>query len=258
MNVYAVQLDCVWEDKAASFARVRGLLAGAGVETGGLIVLPEMFGTGFSLATDRTVEAEGGATTDFLKSLAAEHGCAVVGGVVEAGTDGRPRNRALAVAPGREILARYTKIHPFSGAGEAAVHVAGTEVVTFLWGGLCFAPFVCYDLRFPEVFRAAAGRGAEVFLVPALWPARRQHHWLTLLQARAIENQAYAVGVNRCGAEPEFSYSGRSVVVDPHGIIIADAGEPERVVRAVLEPDVVRGWRRDFPALRDRHWREAD
>jgi predicted amidohydrolase len=88
----------------------------------------------------------------------------------------------------------------------------------------------------------------------ALWPVKRQQHWLTLLQARAIENQAYVVGVNRVGRDPEFLYAGRSVVVDPQGVIIADAGEREHVIPATLEPEVVAAWRRDFPALRDAHW----
>ena len=133
---------------------------------------------------------------------------------------------------------------------------AGTEIVCFEWGGFVVAPFVCYDLRFPEIFRAAAQRGANLFTVIALWPAKRQQHWLTLLQARAIENQAYVIGVNRVGSEPQFSYAGRSVVVDPHGVIIADAGEQERILTATLDAETVHTWRRDFPALRDAHWRD--
>jgi predicted amidohydrolase len=88
----------------------------------------------------------------------------------------------------------------------------------------------------------------------ALWPIKRQQHWLTLLQARAIENQACVIGVNRVGLEPQFIYAGRSVVVNPHGIIIADGGEHERVLRATLDLESVLAWRRDFPALRDAHW----
>ena len=129
--------------------------------------------------------------------------------------------------------------------------------MTFEWRGFVVAPFVCYDLRFPEIFRAAAHRGASLFVVIALWPVKRQQHWLTLLQARAIENQAYVVGVNRVGAEPEFLYPGRSVVVDPHGVIIADAGEREHILAAALDVNVVAAWRRDFPALRDAHWPRA-
>ena len=122
-------------------------------------------------------------------------------------------------------------------------------------GGFIVAPFVCYDLRFPEIFRAAALRhGASLFVVIALWPVMRQQHWLTLLQARAIENQASVIGVNRVGTDPKFFYSGRSAVVDPHGVIIADAGEREQVLTAALDPEVAASWRRDFPALADAHW----
>jgi omega-amidase len=83
---------------------------------------------------------------------------------------------------------------------------------------------------------------------------KRQQHWLTLLQARAIENQAYVIGVNRTGAEPSFQYAGRSVVVDPYGVIVADAGEREQVLAAFVDPQIARDWRRDFPALQDMHW----
>lgn len=134
-------------------------------------------------------------------------------------------------------------------------HECGAQLATFDWAGFTVAPFICYDLRFPEVFREATQRGADLFLVPALWPARRQQHWLTLLQARAIENQAYVVGVNRIGREPDHLYAGRSVIVDPHGVIIADAGECEHVLNARIDPAVVADWRRDFPALRDAQWR---
>ena len=90
-----------------------------------------------------------------------------------------------------------------------------------------------------------------MIVVIANWPARRIHHWTTLLQARAIENQAAVVGVNRCGADPNLRYNGRSVVVSPHGHFVADAGEVEGVVTAATDPEEIRQWRRDFPALAD-------
>jgi len=123
--------------------------------------------------------------------------------------------------------------------------------VSFPWAGLRIAPFICYDLRFPEHFRSAAGEGADMFVVIANWPVARIHHWLTLLQARAIENQAAVVGVNRCGTDPRFTYNGRSVVVSPHGHIVADAGEREHIVTATIDPGEIRAWRREFPALAD-------
>jgi len=254
MNVFAVQFDIRWEDKAANFAHVRTLLAANPPAPDSLIVLPEMFSTGFSMDLEKTRQHQR-EDEEFLLDLAEDYSSAVAGGVVTSAENGRARNEQVVFSPQGELLARYAKIHPFTLSGEAEKHIAGTEVVTFSWGGFTVAPFICYDLRFPELFRAGARRGADLFVVTALWPMRRQQHWLTLLQARAIENQAYVIGVNRVGAEPELQYAGRSVVVDPHGVIIADAGEQERVLVASIEPAIVQAWRRDFPALRDAHWR---
>ena len=256
MNVAAVQLDIAWEDKAANFASVRKLLADAPPAPGSLIVLPEMFASGFSMNLAATRQTDAREDENFLAALAREHRSIVAGGVVSPVENGRGRNESVVFSAGGELLARYAKIHPFSLGGEADAHEAGREIVTFDCAGFTAALFVCYDLRFPEIFRAAAKRGANLFIVIALWPTKRQQHWLTLLQARAIENQAYVIGVNRVGNEPQFTYAGRSVVIEPHGVIIADAGEQERVLGTAIDLPTVEDWRRDFPALRDAHWKD--
>lgn len=250
-SVYLVQLDSRWEDKAANFAQVRSLLSRAAPAPGSLIVLPEMFATGFSDHLDATLEPVEGPTTAFLRELAVGSGCTVLGGLVTPAGEGRGYNQALAVAPDGSAVARYSKVHPFRLGGEAAVHARGQGVVLFEWAGLKVAPLICYDLRFPELAREAVRAGAEMLIYLASWPVKRQQHWLTLLQARAIENQAYVIGVNRCGSDPRSTHSGRSVVVDPHGFSVADAGEQERVVCACIEPGLVREWRADFPAVRE-------
>lgn len=254
VNLYAVQLDIIWEDKAANFNKIRALLAATPPSPGSLVVLPEMFATGFSMNLALTRQGTGREDETFLLELAREHRAHVIGGVVSGGAGTMGRNEAVAFSPEGKLLARYAKVHPFSLGGESQAHESGAEIVTFGWSDFAVAPFVCYDLRFPELFRAAAHRGASLFVVIALWPVKRQQHWLTLLQARAIENQAYVVGVNRVGSEPNYSYAGRSIVVDPHGVIIADAGEREHVLAASVEAEVVNSWRRDFPALQDAHW----
>ena len=255
MNLFAVQFDIAWEDKAANFRKVKSLLESTSPAPGSLLVLPEMFASGFSMNLSATRQGPAREDESFLSGLARQYQVFIAGGVVSAGSGAMGRNDAVVFSPEGALLARYTKIHPFSLGGETQGHEAGSEIVTFSWGDFVVAPFVCYDLRFPEIFRAAALRGASLFVVMALWPVKRQQHWLTLLQARAIENQAYVVGVNRVGTEPNFSYAGRSIVVDPHGVIIADAGEREHVLGAMIEPEIMTVWRRDFPALRDAHWR---
>ena len=251
MKLHLVQIDSVWEDRPANHAKARKLIADAHPQPGSLIILPEMFSTGFSLNLPVTAEEEGGATEQFLREIAAEYQSCVIGGLVTPAASGRGMNQALAIAPDGRILARYTKNHPFSMGGEEKVHVAGTSVSLFEWQGLKIAPLICYDLRFPELARSAVRAGAEVLIYIAAWPVKRIQHWITLLQARAIENLCYVIGVNRCGTDPQFTYSGRSLVVDPHGIIIADAAEQERVVSAQLDPKVLRDWRSQFPALKD-------
>jgi predicted amidohydrolase len=251
INLLAVQLDSVWEDKQSNFAKVRSLLALRNPTPGSIIVLPEMFGTGFSCNTAMTVEADGGETQVFLQRLARDYQSCIVAGVVTQGTVSRGRNQALVIAPDGTLLARYTKIQPFSLGGESSVHERGTSPQIFEWQGVTIAPLICYDLRFPELARAAVKMGAEVLIYIAAWPVKRVNHWLTLLQARAIENQAYVIGVNRTGTEPSYSYNGRSVIINPQGVIIADAGEQEQVLRSEIDAQLVRDWRAEFPGLRD-------
>jgi len=251
MNVHLIQIDSTWEDRPANHAKARKLIADANPQPDSLIILPETFSTGFSINLPITAEPEGGPTEQFLSEMAAQYQSCIIGGVVRQTSGGLGMNQSLTIAPDGTLLARYTKNFPFSMGGEGEAHVAGTSVSIFEWQGLKIAPLICYDLRFPELARSAVRAGAEVLIYIAAWPVKRIQHWITLLQARAIENLAYVIGVNRCGTDPQFSYSGRSLVVDPHGIIIADAAEQERVISAQLDPAIVRDWRTYFPPLRD-------
>lgn len=251
MRIAGVQFDVAWEDKKANHAKVRSLLEGAHLAPGTLVLLPEMFSTGFSMQVGAIAEGEAQETERFLAGLARELGVAVLGGVVNLGPDGRGRNQALAIAPNGATLCRYSKIHPFSFGEETRHYTGGTEITHFEFAGVRISPFVCYDLRFPEIFRAATTRGAQLLAVIANWPQPREEHWLTLLKARAIENQAYVVGVNRCGRDPKLFYSGRSQVIGPKGEILADAGGAEGVIQAEVDLAGLQEWRKAFPALSD-------
>lgn len=257
MKVVLCQLELAWEDPDANYSKIRRLLALCDDLAGSLIVLPEMLATGFSMDVAAVTAGEPGRTQGFLAELAQSHKAAVLGGFGIPHGDGRGRNVAVAMDPGGTRIAEYTKIHPFSYGGEDECYEAGDAVASFGWNGFQVCPLICYDLRFPEVFRAGAGLGAELFCVIANWPIKRVSHWITLLQARAIENQAYVVGVNRCGTDPSFTYPGRSLVVDPHGVAIADASDREMVLSCDLDPEIVRSWRREFPALADRRFTEG-
>ena len=250
-RLYALQTDIAWEDRAANFAKVSQMLDAAKPMAGSVIVLPEMFSTGFSMHLAHTLETADKETESFLKRLAVKHGCCVIGGLVSAGIEGMGRNEALVVAPDGQELARYAKMQPFTAGGEHMIHEPGNQVAVFKWQGFTIAPMICYDLRFPELAREAIAQGANLLLYIASWPIKRAHHWVTLLQARAIENQAWVVGVNRCGTDPDFTYPGRTLVVDPQGTIIADAADREGVLEAVVDEEIATQWRQQFPALKD-------
>jgi len=250
MNVLALQLDIVWHDPAANIEKVRRLLERAHIPEGAMLVLPEMFATGFSMDVEQTSGSSISITNEFLSALSRDRKVCVVAGVVSRQQNGKPVNEAAVYFPDGQIL-RYQKIHPFTPGGESANYAAGQQLLLFDWQGLKVAPFVCYDLRFPEVFRAATHRGAQVLIDIANWPVARQEHWTTLLRARAIENQAYMIGVNRCGKDPSFSYAGGSQIIGPRGGIIADAGPREGIITASLCLDALNEYRRDLPFLAD-------
>lgn len=250
MRVYGCQLNIVWEDKSANFRRVQSLLRRRRIFANSLIVLPEMFATGFSMNGPAMAEPADGPTTGFLRGLAIHTRSYVLGGFARQA--GRSIfNEAVCVAPSGDCIARYAKLHPFSPGGESDHYSAGDKITVFRCENLKVAVFICYDLRFPEAFRAAVWQGAEVMVVIANWPRRRHLHWTALLEARAIENQAYVIGVNRCGRDPKLEYLGGSVVFDPHGRKIAEAGSRESLVSAKLDAKLPSQWRQEFPVLKD-------
>lgn len=252
MRFFGIQVNTVWQDVSASIARVRELLRGADICGGDLIVLPEMWSTGFSMDIEQIAEAAGdGPAQSFLSSLATDTGAFVLGGVVTRGSGGKGNNEAVAYGPdGREVC-RYRKLFPFTLGSEPDCYHAGDRVANFSWREFHVAPFICYDLRFPEVFRGAVAGGAEIYAVIANWPSVRREHWNTLLCARAIENQAYVIGVNRCGDDPNHAYPGCSRIIDPSGNVLADAGAEEAVIVATPDRGALVEWRRCFPALSD-------
>jgi omega-amidase len=251
MQLLGLQFDIAWEDKPTNFAKVRKLISGAKIEPGALLVLPEMFATGFSMNVAKTTEAPEGPTKQFLSQLASDTKAYVIGGVASANGDGRGRNESLVIDPtGKEIL-RYCKLNPFSPGGESIHHAKGDQTFAVDCGPFRVAPFVCYDLRFPEIFRIEPRRGANLIAVIANWPSPRDAHWQLLLRARAIENQSYVIGVNRCGDDPKLHYLGHSLIVDPRGEILAAAGEGDQLIEANIELEPLLEYRRQFPILAD-------
>ena len=251
MRIAALQSDIVWENPEANFERLRPWVAAAAGAGARLLVLPEMFACGFSMATERIAEPEGGPSTRFLVEQAAEHGLWLAGSVPERAPGAqRPRNTLVLAGPGGEIH-RYFKIHPFTYADEHQHYDAGTETVTVAVEGLRLSLFICYDLRFADEFWGIA-RETDVYLVVANWPETRRRHWQALLSARAIENQAYVVGVNRVGSGGKLRYTGDSQILDPMGNVLAAGSEGETLLLADVDAETVAETRRKLPFLPDR------
>ena len=247
MKVSLVQHDIAWEDRAATLARVDSLLDGV---VSDLIVLPEMFAVGFTMSPDVAEDPEG-PTTAWLRERAASTG-AWIGGSIPVVLDGadRPSNVFTLVSPAGDVH-RYAKRHPFSYAGETEHYAPGGARLTVDVDGVRVSPFVCYDLRFADAMWPVAPQ-TDVYLVVASWPQARRSHWQTLLRARAVENQAYVVGVNRVGSGGGLDYVGDSCVIDPLGDALVSAAAVETVLTVDLDPAVVAKVRADLPFLADR------
>jgi predicted amidohydrolase len=255
MRIAAIQHDIAWCDREANFEHLTpmiGAAAGAGAQ---LVLLSETFSTGFATDRDDLGEPQGGPSSQFLATQAALHGAWVGGSCPEIdpaapADDQRPHNSFVLAGPGGEMV-RYRKIHPFSYGGEDKHFRAGDSFAQVIIDGLRVSLFVCYDLRFADEFWQLAPT-TDVYLVPANWPEARRQHWMALLQARAIENQAYVVGCNRVGTGNGLTYSGDSRIVDPLGELLATASYGESILFADVTAERVAEVRDRFRFLQDR------
>jgi len=192
--IAGLQLDIVWENPAENFRRTE-VLAREAVDQGArVLALPELFATGFSMRSE-AMAVHAAEVRGFLTDTAVQHGVWVIGGYAEPGVE-RPANACGIFDPNGDEVLHYRKIHPFSLASEPEHYEAGRDLFTLEIEGVRVTPLICYDLRFPELFRTAA-TATDLYVVIANWPTRRAHAWRTLLAARAIDDQAWVLGVNR-------------------------------------------------------------
>ncbi|MFD8058343.1 carbon-nitrogen family hydrolase [Streptomyces cyaneofuscatus] len=221
-----------------------------------LVVLPELWPVGAFAYTVFEQEAEPlqGPTHDVMAKAAAEAGVWLhAGSFVERAPDGTLYNTALVFSPDGERSAVYRKIHRFGfDKGEAVMMGAGEELVTVALPQTTLGLATCYDLRFPEQFRGLVDAGAETLVVSAGWPERRRAHWTLLAQARAVENQAYVLALGTAGTHADVPQAGHSIVVDPWGEVLAEAGADEEILTVEFDPAKVGATREQFPALKDR------
>lgn len=257
LAIAGLQMDITWENPEANFSRVGRMAAEAvegmsrfSEEDHRLIVLPEMFATGFSMEAP-LVAAHAQITREFMVSLAAELSVHVLGGYAEP-WEPRPANACSLFSPEGKELLHYQKLHPFSLAKEHEHFTGGETLPTASVGGVRISALICYDLRFPEPFRPVA-KDTDLYCVIANWPDPRREAWSTLLRARAIENQAFVLGVNRVGLASGLPHSGDSALIDPMGVVRAEAVPYEEgLVLGQVDPQEVEKTRRHLSFLEDR------
>ncbi len=251
MKIGLVQFNSEWEDRPANLARAETFIERAATEGCDMVVFPEMFATGFTMNPRGLCHASACEVPLHLERWSSGHRMAVVAGYARKRDDGKGENMALAFDRTGQKLAEYRKMRLFPLADEHERFAPGTEQVVCCVDGLMTGLFICYDLRFPELFRSVA-RSMELALVIANWPAGRKEHWATLLQARAIENQCFVVGVNRIGSDGNgLDYAGGSLAISPQGEILACGTDSDEFLSVEINPSETAETRARFPFLPD-------
>jgi len=248
LRITIVQTALHWQEAEANRRMFSEKLAAAAPATD-LIVLPEMFTTGFSMRAAELAEEAEGPTLAWMQQQAKQHNAVITGSVIVK-EKGSYYNRLLWVRPDGSY-ASYNKRHLFRMAKEHHTYAAGSERLVVDLKGWKVCPLVCYDLRFP-VWSRNTGNGYDLLLYVANWPKARSLAWRTLLKARAIENQAYVAGLNRVGTDGNgHPYSGDSAIIHPKGYTLLEASETEGIYTLVLNKQELDDYREAFPAHLD-------
>jgi predicted amidohydrolase len=248
LHITLVQPDIVWEDKSANLQQYEHMIAGIKGDKH-IVVLPEMFSTGFSMDAERMAEPMNGPTVTWMATMAVKHRCIITGSLIIS-EEGNYYNRMLWVQPDGSIGC-YDKRHLFAYAGEDKHYTSGEKRLIAQVNGWRINVMVCYDLRFP-VWARNQGEEYDVLLYVANWPEPRSLAWRTLLQARAIENQCYVAGINRVGTDGKgFKYAGESSVFGPLGETIWQAGNEVICKTVTADKETLIKVRSTFPFLND-------
>lgn len=255
LRIALLQMDIALGDPDTNFRRAEKMIeeVAAAQDKPDLIVMPEMWNTGFSLANIKEVaDVDGRQTKEVIGGLARKAGVHIIAGSVANLRDGGVYNTAYAFDRQGEVQAEYSKIHLFRLMEEEKHLTAGNQLGMLNLDGAKAGMIICYDIRFPELSRRLALDGVKLLIVPAAWPHPRLHHWRSLLIARAIENQMYVCGVNQVGSGGDNEFFGHSMIIDPWGEILVEADEQEQVVQAACDLALTDEVRSRIPVFKDR------
>ena len=249
MKISLYQFNPIWEDKKSNQQKIIGYLKKSRLDTD-VLIFPEMTLTGFTMRSKKYSETIDGKTPQFFRSLAKEFHIHVFAGLIEE-ENGKYFNTLIHFNREGKIAAKYQKIHPFSFSGENRHYNPGNTPVITSIDGIRIGLSICYDLRFPELFRYYGKERVEAIINIANWPVQRIEHWQHLLKARAIENLCYVIGVNRVGKDKGNDYSGQSAIYGPLGENLLTINNIENIESINLDFEKVKTTRAQYPFLDD-------
>lgn len=254
-RISLVQMDVVLGDPQTNYRKVIQLLTRAVTEEKpDIILLPETFNVGFfpKENLDDLADVDGARTKTVFGKFAREHEVNIVAGSVANRKAGSIYNTVYVFDRAGEVVCEYDKIHGFTPAEEQRYFTGGKNVVNFMLDDIRCSCVVCYDLRFPELIRTATLQGVDLMFIPAQWPLLRKQHWITLVTARAIENQMFVCAVNGCGYADTTKYGGNSLLINPWGESICHLGEQEEIQSGEIDMSIIKGIRESINIFRDR------
>ncbi|MGT2907093.1 carbon-nitrogen family hydrolase [Streptococcus dentiloxodontae] len=254
MRISLIQMDILHGQPEQNCDRVLDFLEKAMLESPDVIVLPEMWNTGYALSDlAELADTDGQKTQKLLSQFAQKHEVAIVGGSVAVAKDNQFFNTTYVYDRTGKLLVDYSKVHLFGLMAEDCFLAAGHKKSQFELDGVKAASAICYDIRFPEWLRTLMSAGAQLLFVVAQWPESRIQQWEILLRARAVENQAFVVAVNRVGDGPDDHFNGHSMIIDPLGNIILQARDDEEgVFTANIDLSQTAAVRGSIPVFEDR------
>lgn len=248
IKVALAQMNIVWEDFQANYEKIEKFTLEASNKNCDIVLFPEMSFSGFTMNIDSLpIDEEN--VLNCIKKIAIRYKINVAIGY--AINNKGASNKYVVVDYKGNVLINYTKIHPFTYGEETKYYKSGEQICYCNIKEFVLSTFICYDLRFPEIFQIASLK-ANIIIVAANWPEERSNHWLSLLKARAIENQCYIIGVNRVGNDKTLNYIGQSIVINPNGEIISSIEKDEKLITASLDIAEIKNVKSKFDIKRDR------
>lgn len=249
MVIGIAQMNMTWENIEENMKKAEGFIKKASENKADLILFPEMALTGFTMNINKLLLSEE-EIINWIRKNAVDNNINIgLGFAVK--VDDKGKNKYIIISKKGEVLADYTKVHPFSYGGEDEKYYNGDKICICKIDEFKISPFICYDLRFPEIFQIAS-KEAQIITVAASWPKSREEHWITLLKARAIENQCYVIGINRTGAGGALQYNGASMFISPDGEILNEISNKEVLIIENLEIEKIAEVKDKFDIKKDR------